>query len=63
MPWSDIPTVIKEALGYFGPKKHEARVLRKFIRRWDLIRDYIEFEGKRQNNHLKKMDKLRKELR
>ena len=63
MPWSDIPTAIKDLVNYFGPGKHEERVLRKFIGRWDLVRKYIKFEGKRQNNHLKVMDRLRKELR
>ena len=49
--------------GYFGADKHEQRVLRKFVGRWDKLRPYIKFEGKRQNNHLKKMDALRSELR
>ena len=63
MAWSDAPTVIKQLLGYFGPKQHEMRVLRKFIGRWDAVRPYVKFDGKRQKNHLAVMDKLRKELR
>lgn len=63
MPWSDAPTVIKKILNYFGPDKHEQRVLRKFIGRWDKIRAVLSVEGKRAEKHLKMMDKLRKELR
>lgn len=63
MAWSDIPTIIKEAMGYFGPEKHEKRVLRKFIARWDKVRPFVAFKGKRQQNHLAMMDRLRKELR
>lgn len=63
MSWSKLIPLADKILGYFGPKKHEERVLRKFIGRWDKIRPHIKFDGKRQNNHLGKMDKLRKELR
>ena len=63
MVWSDLPTVIKDVMGYFGPAKHELRVLRKFIGRWDLIRSNMTVEGKRANNHLIVMDRLRKELK
>jgi len=63
MAWSDIPTVIKNAMNYFGPDQHERRVLRKFIGRWDRIRPTLSVTGKRAKKHLEKMDDLRKELR
>jgi hypothetical protein len=63
MPLSDIPTVIKDVLGYFGPAQHELRVLRKFIGWWDVIRPNMLVEGKKENIYLVKMDKLRKELK
>jgi len=63
MPWADIIPFANKVLGYFGPEKHEERVIRKFIGRWDKIRPFIEFEGKKQDNHLKMMDALRSELR
>jgi len=63
MPWSDVPTVIKDIFKYFGPDQHERRVLRKFIGRWDKIRAVLSVKGKRAEKHLEVMDKLRKELR
>jgi len=63
MAWSDLPTVIKDILGYFGPAQHELRVLRKFVGWWDVIIPQITVEGKKENIYLVKMDKLRKELK
>ena len=63
MPWSDVPTVLKKILGYFGPKQHETRVLRKFVGYWDTLRPAIKVEGKKEEKYLAKMDKLRKELK
>lgn len=63
MSWTKFIPLADKILGYFGPKKHEERVLRKFIGRWDKIRPFISFSGKRQKNHLEKMDSLRSELR
>lgn len=65
MAWSDVPTVLKQILGYFGPEQHERRVLRKFIGLWDLLRSKINIpeKDKRELKYLEKMDKLREELK
>ena len=63
MPWSDVPTVLKQMFGYFGPSKHEERVLRKFVGYWDVVRPAVTVEGKKEQKYLDKMDKLRKELK
>jgi hypothetical protein len=63
MAWSDIPGVVKKVLNYFGEDKHEKRVLRKFIGSWDRIRPAIKVTDSKDKKRLKRMDKLRKELR
>lgn len=63
MPWSDIPTVLKQLFGYFGPDQHEQRVLRKFVGCWDKLRPYINPSDKKEKYYVNRMDKLRKELR
>ena len=63
MAWSDIPTVLKNVLNYFGEGKHERRVMRKFIGCWDAIRDDVKVTKKINKAYLRKMDVLRKELR
>lgn len=63
MPWSDVPTLLKDIMNYFGPDQHERRVLRKFIGRWDKIRAFLSVNGERAKKHLEVMDKLRKELK
>ena len=56
MPWSDTPTLLKNWFGYFGIKKHKARVLVKFLRNWNDIRPKLKVTGKHNNKVLKKMD-------
>jgi len=63
MSWLELIPFANKVVQYFGSEKHEGRVLRKFIGRWDKIRPFIKLEGKRQANHLEKMDDLRSELR
>jgi hypothetical protein len=63
MAWSDIPAILKDITGYFGPSRHEERIHRKFMGYWDVIRPALKVEGIRENKYLAKMDALRKELR